>query len=84
MRERDANWYSAKCSSTLVPFMAFFITTYFGFSTFPTENEQIVVETAPLIPTDQLSANGVVNYGVLWHVEKSALRCLSTCLYYRK
>jgi len=50
MRERDANWYPAKCSSTLVPFMAFFITTYFGFSTFPTENEQIVAETAPLIP----------------------------------
>ena len=57
--------------------MAFFITTYFGFSTFPTENEQIVAETAPLIPTDQLSANGVVNYGVLRRVEKSALRCLS-------
>ena len=49
--------------------------------TFPTENSR-----RDYLQTDclQMLDNGVVDNGVLWRVEKSALRCLSTCLYYRK
>ena len=53
--------------------------------TFPTENSR---RDCPYLQTDclQMLDNGVVDYGVLWRVEKSALtrRCLSTYLYYRE